>query len=177
MDNVKSALRRITATDNEKYSVVGEVIAIDENARTCDVAPINGDATLYGIRLQAEQDSDTGAVLIPEKGAFVIVTFLEKNTGFVSERSRVEKIVWKIGQQELTYTKDGLKLESATSDLKTEVGNLITLISDLLTTLTTFTVGTAVGPSVGVMPPTLTDLIAAKVKLQAIDTKIKTILA
>jgi hypothetical protein len=177
MKDVKSALRRITATDDEKYSVVGTVTSVDESARTCEVQPVNGDATLYGIRLQAEQDTDTGAVLIPKKGAFVIVSFLGKNTGYVSERSRVDKIVWTIGQQELTYTSDGLRLESATSDLKTEVGNLIGLISGLLTTLTTFTVGTAVGPSTGVMPPSLTDLVAAKVKLQGIETKINTILA
>jgi hypothetical protein len=174
---VKEALRRITATDDEKYCVVGKVVSVDENARTCEVQPVNGDATLYDIRLQADQGSDTGAIMIPEKGAFVIVSFLGKETGYVSERSKVEKIVWKIGQQELTYTADGLRLESAASDLKTEVGNLIGLISDLLTTLQTFTLGTGVGPTTGVMPPSLTDLIAAKVKLQGIETKINTILA
>lgn len=173
---IGQAIKTLSQTDAEIYSVVGKVTAVDESARTCDVEPLNGDAMLYDIRLQAEQSTTDGVVLIPEKGSWVIVTFTSKADGYVAERSRVEKILWGIGQNKLEYTADGLHVANSATDLKTELSDLFDTLDGLLTTLQTFTVGTSVGPSVGVMPPTITDLIQHQIKLKLNKSKIESLL-
>ena len=173
---IAQAIRKMTATEDEIYSVVGKVTAVDESARTCDVEPLNGDAALFDIRLQAEQSASEGVVLIPAVGSWVIVTFTSKADGYVAERSRVEKILWGIGSNKMEYSADGFRLENAQTDLKSELSDLVGLFNDLLTTLQTFTVATAVGPSTGVMPPTLTDIIQYQVKLQALKPKLESLL-
>ena len=173
---IHEAIKRIAKPDTEPYSIVGKVLEVDESARTCDVQPLNGDADLLDIRLQAVQEMKDGVILVPKKGSWVIVTFLAKADGFVSERSNVEKILWGIGSAKMEYTADGLRLENAVTDLKTELSALFDTLDALLTTLTTFTVGTSVGPSVGVMPPTITSILQHKVDLLATKTKIETLL-
>lgn len=173
---IADALRKLTATNEEIYSVVGTVKAVDEAARTCDVQPINEDAELLDIRLQAVQNATEGAVMIPKVGSWVVVSFTSKADGFVSLTSTVDKILWKVGGQELAYSKDGLKINSDTADLKEQVQALFGVIDDLLTTLQTFTLSTNVGPTLAVMPPTITNLTKHQTDLAGIKQKIETIL-
>jgi hypothetical protein len=77
----------------ELYSVVGKVSEIDEAARTCTVTPIEG-APIFDVRLQAWIDNEKGFVHIPSDGSEVIVTFINKDTGFVASMSEVAKIVF-----------------------------------------------------------------------------------
>lgn len=75
------------------YSVLGKAVNVDEDARTCDLEPIEANAPRAGIRLQAAESGTTGIVLIPKEGSFIVVSFFDKTTGFVSLTSELEKIL------------------------------------------------------------------------------------
>jgi len=53
--NIKEAIQQILQNDEEIYSIVGEVTAVDESARTVDVQPNDESAELFGVLLQANQ--------------------------------------------------------------------------------------------------------------------------
>jgi len=81
-------------TDKENfYSMVGVVNAVNETKRTCDVTPIDGQAKRSGMRLQAILSSAVGFVLIPKVNSKVVITFFDRQTGFVSLCEEVDKIL------------------------------------------------------------------------------------
>lgn len=86
------------------YSIVGKAVNVDETARTCDLEPIEDEATRSGIRLQSAIDGDNGFVLIPKEDSFIVVSFFDTRTGFVSLTSELEKIIWDV---ELTQINGG----------------------------------------------------------------------
>ncbi len=75
------------------YSILGKAVNVDEDARTCDLEPIEANAPRAGIRLQAAESGTTGIVLIPKEGSFIVASFFDKTTGFVSLTSELEKIL------------------------------------------------------------------------------------
>lgn len=77
----------------EIYSLICKVTEINETERTVDCEPLNGSAEIYGVRLQPDFDGSTGIVEFPKKDSNVIVTFINKNTGFVSTVMEPEKIL------------------------------------------------------------------------------------
>jgi hypothetical protein len=156
---LSDAIKELAKSDHEIYSVVGTVESIDEGKRTCDVQPANGDALLYGVRLQAEMDRDDGIVAIPKKGSYVIVTFLNKQTGYVSLTSEIDYIQVKTSQ-----------------DLATEVEGLIDIIDSLIGILQNFQVLTPMGPSTNVMPQVITQLNQQKTTLATNKSNFKQII-
>ena len=135
---LRDLIREIAKSGEEIYSVVCKVKSIDDAKRTCVVEPINGDADLLDIRVQAEQQSSTGIYIKPKVNSDVLVAFLSKNTGYIALCSEVDSIEIKIGTQ--TIKIDGtngmdisgfLKVASATSDLKSAISELIDLVSGL----------------------------------------------
>ena len=81
----------------ELYCKVCTVDAVDETARTVDCSPIDGDAPLLGVNLQANQESGDGIVLFPAVDSYVVVAFLEPSVAVVVLTEKVDKIVLKIG--------------------------------------------------------------------------------
>ena len=75
------------------YSIEGKAVNVDEAARTCDLEPTEDIAPRAGIRLQAVIDETKGFVLIPKEGSFIVVSFFDRTTGFVSLTSEIEKIL------------------------------------------------------------------------------------
>ncbi len=174
--SIGDAIRKLSATDDEVYSIIGEVKDIDQSARTCTVVPINGDAEIFSVRLQSVISNEKGFTAYPKAGSQVVVTFLNKQTGYIALMSDIEKVEVKINLQELTYSADGLHVASSTSDLKSELNAICDLFDGLLTTLQTFQVLTPAGPSTNVMPQVITDLLAKQVQIAQIKTKINTFL-
>ena len=79
---------------NERfYAVIGTAVNVDETKRTCDLEPLEDDATRVGIRLQSVISETQGFVLIPKEGSFIAVSFFDKSKGFVSLTSELEKII------------------------------------------------------------------------------------
>lgn len=157
-------------------SVVGKVVEVDEGGRVCTVEPINGDALLYDIRLQAEQSATDGVVIIPAVDSFVVVTMLGESDGYVAQCSRVDKVFWTVQGQTLEYTKDGLKLASADAAYTEQVEALLDTLAALIDTLLQFQLSTNMGPTISVMPQVVTALNQHKADLNEVKSKLKTML-
>lgn len=169
-------IKTLAATTDEVYSLVCKVSSVDRPARTCDVAPLNGGADLFGVRLQAEQGGNFGAVLFPKVGSWVIITFLGKNDAYVAATSEVETAELRVANQTMRLEASGLSLQSASADFKEQLDKLMGVVDDLLTTLQTFTVATNAGPSVAVMPPTISNLLKHQLDLGLVKQALGTIL-
>jgi hypothetical protein len=86
---IGDAVRRLVHDpQSAHYGIIGKVTAV--NNKTCDVAPLNGDADILEVRLQAEQKK--GILITPVVGSVVIVSMLSKDEGFVSMFSEVDEI-------------------------------------------------------------------------------------
>lgn len=94
--DIREQLEEIIANQIDRenfYSIEGKAVNVDEQARTCDFEPIEANAPRAGIKLQSVIDGNTGFVLIPKEGSFIVVSFFDKRTGFVSLTSEIEKIL------------------------------------------------------------------------------------
>jgi hypothetical protein len=92
--NLKELIQELTNDPAaEHYGKPCEVVDVDETARTCDVMPYDGTAMIYGVRLQAIESSAKGVVLIPKKGAGVLIVFISKSRAFVAICEEVDKVL------------------------------------------------------------------------------------
>lgn len=174
---IKDAIQQLAARSNEQvYSVVGRVTEVDEQARVCSVEPLNGDAMLYDVRLQAAQDNADGVVLVPAVNSWVVVTFLADNDGYVAERTTVEKVLWTVDKQTLEFTAKGLKLASDQAAYTEQVEALLDTMGKLIDTLLQFQLSTNMGPTISVMPQVVSALNQHKTAFDQIKSKLKTML-
>lgn len=150
---ILDSIRQIAKTDDELYSIVCKAKNIDVVELKCDCEPLDGSADLLEVRLMAEQN--TGFLIIPKNNSIVIVTMLNKFTGYVSMFSEVDEI------QLNGDNYDGLV---RISDLVTKLNNLENKVNTLITSynthvhpgVTSGVSSTAVTPSVvvGTLTPT-----------------------
>lgn len=76
--NIATMIKQIASQSGSGVGfTVGTVTAVDKAARTVDVEPLNEDAPLLGVNLQANQGSTVGVVQIPREGSFVMVGFVQ----------------------------------------------------------------------------------------------------
>lgn len=75
------------------WIVIGEVISVNEDERTCVVQPINdkSEAEIPNVQLSAE--ANDGQLLIPEVGSAVIVGRSEKFQPFIIQTSDLAKYI------------------------------------------------------------------------------------
>lgn len=91
--NLQNIIQDLADQGHEIYSKVCKVISVDQDKRTCDVNPIDDDDDIiYGVRLQSDMNETTGFVMIPAVGSYVVVTFLNKSTGYVGLMAKVDEI-------------------------------------------------------------------------------------
>ena len=113
-DILKEATKEKAA---ELYSVVGTVDRVDQAERSVVVTPIDGGAKIYGVRLNAVFGGDKGLAMIPAEGSFVVVTFLNPLTGFVSICSDLDRV--EIDCEDVVFNKgtnEGLVIVGALVD-------------------------------------------------------------
>jgi len=174
---IKEAIQELAARSNEQvYSVVGRVTEVNESARVCSVAPLNGDAMLYDVRLQAVHGAADGVVLVPAVDSWVVVTFLAENDGYVAERTTVTKVLWTVEKQTLEFTADGLKLASDQAAYTEQVEALLDTLGKLIDTLLQFQLSTNMGPTIAVMPQVVSALNQHKAAFDQVKSKLKTML-
>jgi len=89
-NSIKEAIRELVKTDDVLYSVLCTVKSVDTTNNICDCEPIDGSADLLEVRLMAQ--NDTGFLIIPKTDSVVVVTMINKYTGYVAMFSEVEKI-------------------------------------------------------------------------------------
>lgn len=143
--SIRDLMREIVKDPNaEIYSIVGEIIAIDETARTCDVKPTNGDAEIYGVRLQSDANSTDGFVLIPTINSIGIVTFINRTTGILSVCNKIDKMIVK-SEIEINIDCEKITFNGGSNDGLIKINDLITKLNavendlnDLKTVLSTW---------------------------------------
>lgn len=166
---IKEAIAKLAKNNEEVYSLVAKVTKVDSSKRVCEVVPIDDeDDKLYGVRLQASLEQTDGLVVYPKENSLVVVTFMNKSTGYVALVSEVDKIELLIGQKKLTYTDQGVELEAnlkvkdGDKELEIDqqgikiggsVASLKSILDDLITTLSRLTV--AVSGAVGTIEPSV----------------------
>lgn len=131
----------------EFYSKTGKVKNIDETERTCDVEPVDGSAEIFGVRLQASIKSNAGVVLIPKDGSFVTVTFMNKDTGYISQTTEVAKVIGKleddgefdftVGNSTLKVTKDEITFNGGQLNGLVILDKIVTKLNDHETAINT----------------------------------------
>ena len=126
--NINQLLNEIVKNNDEIFSIVAKVTSIDETERTCDVEPLNGDAEIFGVRLQSDIDGTNGFVMIPTVDSNVIVTFLNNTTGFVSLCSSVEKI-HVTSNTEITIDCDDITFNGGSNDGLIKINDLVSKIN------------------------------------------------
>lgn len=114
MGSIRDAIRQLAQPDGETVALVCVVDEIDKQARTVDCTPINEGAPLLGVNLQANQGSDFGLVIYPEKGAYVVVGFVADGAaGVVLATDKIESAEMVIGETSAVIDADGLRIDTA----------------------------------------------------------------
>lgn len=114
MGSIRDAIRQLAQPDGETVALVCTVDEIDKKARTVDCTPINEGAPLLGVNLQANQGSDFGLVIYPEKGAFVVVGFVADGAaGVVLATDKIESAELIVGETSAVLDADGLRVETS----------------------------------------------------------------
>lgn len=113
MSNIKDIIKQLANNDGSSSLLVGIVTAVDKDARTVDVEPINEDAPVLGVNLQANQEAKVGVVQFPRVGSFVAVAML---TGYaagvvvLTEDIESVEVVISDSTSRLTIDEDGARL-------------------------------------------------------------------
>lgn len=114
MDNIKEAIRKLAQQDGETVALVCIVDDVDKTARTIDCTPVNEGAPLLGVNLQANQGSDFGLVIYPEKGAFVVVGFMADGAaGLMLATDKIESAEMVIGETAAAIDAEGIRIKTA----------------------------------------------------------------
>lgn len=131
--SLKEAIRAMQ-TEQSINTMLCKVISVD--GLLCDCEPINGDADILEVRLNAS--GEIGYVITPKIGSLVMVTKFERFEAFISSFSDVEKV--EINCNNIVFNggeNDGLVL---IGELVTKLNNLENQINDILNILKTTTI-------------------------------------
>ena len=176
MSDIKDAINNLVRTNDEVYSIIAKVDNVDEDKRVCDVSPVNGDAKIYDVRLQALISSKDALIVIPKVGSNVIVSFLNKEEAFVAMCSEVDSIKGKIEGIEMDIDKDGIEVKSNTANYTDSFNDVVDVLGDVISILNTFKLATPSGPTITVMPEIIAKLQKQKAKLKKAQKELNTIL-
>jgi len=91
VNDIKKAIKGITETGEEVYSILCTVISVDLTAKTCYCTPVSGDADISDVSLI--MNAATGFMIIPTVDSIVMVTMQNKETGYVGMFSSVDSIL------------------------------------------------------------------------------------
>lgn len=89
-DKIRSAVKEMSKTGDEVYSIVCKVLSVNISEKTCDCEPIDGKADLLDVRLMAQ--SQTGFFITPKVNSIVVVTMINGFTGYVAMFSEISEI-------------------------------------------------------------------------------------
>lgn len=112
MSGLKNIIKQLATEGGSDSLLVGTVSARHDDRRTVDVEPINEDAPVLEVNLQANQEGTLGVVLFPRVGSYVAVAMLSGYAaGVVVLTDDVESIEVNINDgTKLTITEDGISL-------------------------------------------------------------------
>jgi hypothetical protein len=79
-------------------NIAASVLAVNQQERTCDCRPLNGDADVFAVRLQSDLSLTGGICIFPKVDSNVIIGFLHKTQAFVMLYSEIDQIIINGGQ-------------------------------------------------------------------------------
>jgi len=173
MMSIKDSIKKLAANHDEVYSCVAKVIKV--NDATVDVDPVNGDAIIFDVRLQANIEKSDGLLIKPKDGSFVIVTFINKNVAIVTGMAEIDSIEF-ANNTVKSLVKDAISIEVNNLDLSTEISSFFDKIDSLITLISNLKVLTPVGPSTGLTPELYPQLIQKQTEFKAIKQRLTTII-
>ncbi len=139
MGDLRNIIRQLAQPDGETVPLVCTVDAVDKTARTIDCTPLNENAPLLGVNLQANQGSDFGLVLFPKVGAFVVVGFIADGAAPVmlctDELERAEIV---IGDSSVVIDSDRITINDGSLGGLVKVAELTEKLNGLKDTVNTF---------------------------------------
>ena len=121
--NIKETIQKLAESGNELYAKIVEVTAVDKDAKTCDVKPIDGSSEIFDVFLNL--DETTGQFREPIIGALICIVFITKETAVAVNYSELKQHNVKIKDTEFTIDENGFLLRKADE-------NLAKLMDDLL---------------------------------------------
>lgn len=147
MSDIAKSIRQLSRdSDSTRYfSTPGTVQSVDLPNRTIIVEPVDGTALLYDVRLQAVEGGNTGYLVVPKVGSSVVVSFINKTTGYLAQVSEV----------------DHYQVEANGEDLKA-------ILADFLDELLQTVWLTNMGPTTGMNPDNITHFQAIKSRLDTL---------
>src|SRR5690348_2688601 len=111
---IQQALQQLLLDGHELYGKVCKVTAV--NGMSCDCSPVDGSAPINDVRITADFDNANKWVLVPKVGSLVVVSFFNKDVGFVSMVNEVSQILYKNGDT-VFRVDDKFLLATATENL------------------------------------------------------------
>lgn len=121
MTDIRQIIRQLAQPDAEMASMVCRVDSIDKEARTIDCSPINDEAPILGVNLQANQQQRVGICVFPVVGSYVVVTFTADGAAaFVSLFDEIESAEVVIGLSKVVIDNDGIRFD--TEEMSEHIG-------------------------------------------------------
>lgn len=107
--SIEALIKKLAQTGAEIYAKVAKVLEVRTDLRQIDVAPIDGTATIFNVRLQAD-DAGIGLLKIPKVGSMVVVVFITKHQAVMVNDSGLEAFICSVHQNRIHLDKDKLEL-------------------------------------------------------------------
>lgn len=135
--SIISAVQKMTGTYNidTVYLVTGNVVSVDENAGTCLVEAISGNASTNIDGVEFQTVVADGVLFIPRVGSEVKVLFSKYTTPFIAQYSEIENMY--IAADLIQFNDGALGGMVKVIDLTTKLNNLENDVNNLKTLLTT----------------------------------------
>jgi hypothetical protein len=99
--NIRDAVKKLTDTASEIYSIICEVSTVDTGKRVCVVNPIDGSPKIFGVRYSPTKGDSLGLIMNPTVGSMVVVTFLDDHNAFISLMTEFDTVLFKNGEADL----------------------------------------------------------------------------
>jgi len=146
----------------ENHELYGKVCKVDKvNGMSCDCSPVDGSAAINDVRITADFDSENKWVLVPKVGSLVVVSFFNKDIGFVSMVNEISQIYYKNG--DTVFRVDDKFLLASGEE------NLLKLMQDLIEAILEEKHQTNSGPTISLTPDSV-------IKYNEIKTRFNTLL-
>ncbi len=150
---------KILAGTKVFHQHICKVTEVDETEKTCTVQPVNEDADLQGVRLQAVITGDTGILIIPETDSYVIIGYHGENEAYIIKTSKVKRVeIITSGEVLLNGDEfEGLiKINELTSKLNSLVTDFNGFVAKFNAHIHITTATVSASPVPGVISPTTT---------------------
>lgn len=143
---IQQTLQQLLLDGHELY---GKVCKVDKvNGMSCDCSPVDGSAPINDVRITADFDNEDKWVLVPKVGSVVVVSFFNKDIGYVSMVAEISMIYYKNG--DTVFRVDDKFLFASGEE------NLLKLMQDLLDAILSEKHMTNSGPTISLTPDSVT---------------------